>query len=266
MKKAVIVSILALVMFAEGAGILFLRNNHVRLMGRVAVVRQQRERAVRFQEKTQQMRNPIARAKAGEAEAVRMLHSEVLRARVEVAELEKNARQQRATTVRQAASIAEDLANNRDPEKGFVLLENFRNVGGGTPSTSFQTLIWAAVKGDDNTVASMLALTPPAREEAQAFIDALPADARANYPTPEKLAALIFSGMALNQTAVRVLGQNTLDPLTTSLRISGTDGGPINFTFQLGTNGWQMVMPEGAIIGFQNKLINASAPTPAPRK
>jgi hypothetical protein len=92
------------------------------------------------------------------------------------------------------------IAANRDPEKDFVLIENYRDAGRATPSAAFQTLVRAAAMGDDRTLAGLLTFDPQVRQQLEDRIAALPAPAREKYPTPESLAALFFSELVTGHT------------------------------------------------------------------
>ena len=253
--------LLPLTLVAAGtAEIVVLRMNHARLQQHAVYLRQRNERMAQLRERTQDL---ITRATDGDASAVRTIHAELVQARAEVSELEKGAEERRLKRTAQSDAAASAMTSNRDPEKGLVRLENFRNIGRATPSAAFQTLMWAAVKGDDDTIARMLSVTGAAREKADAFIAALPEETRAIYPTPETLAALAFADMALGQTAVQVLRQTTVDPLNTNLSVAGAENAPKTFSFRLGAGGWQMVVPEQAIQGIQNRLNGGSTRAPA---
>jgi hypothetical protein len=235
-------------------GIAVLHRTQRRLQQRVAILRQQSEEAVRRHEDLRRTQNLIARAQAGDAAAARQVHAELLRARAEVTRLAESAEAKHQQKLIQSAAAAEALANNRDPTQGLMRLEYFQEVGQATPSAAFQTLIWAAVKGDDDRVAGLLTVTGAARAQAQAIIAALPEAMRATYPTPEKLAGLALANIVLDQTAIQVLGEIPNDPVTTSLSISGLEAGAQKVSFRQGPNGWQMVMPASAIRALQDNL------------
>jgi hypothetical protein len=243
---------------AGAAGIGLLHRHHRRLEQRVAILRQQDEQAARQREERRRTQSLITRAQAGDADAARLVHAELLQARAEVARLEHDAQEQYRKKMAQASATAEALANNRDPEKGMMRLEYFQNVGHGTPSAAFQTLIWAVVKGKDDSVAEGLLVTGAVREQAEALIASLPEAARVAYPTPEKLVGLSLANIVLDQTAIQVLDQNPTGSATTDLNIKGLEAGPQKFSFQLGANGWQLVVPPQAIRSLQRTLAGGS--------
>ena len=241
---------------AGSCGIAALHRTHRRLQQRVAILRQQSEETVRRREDLRRTQNLITRAQAGDAEAARQVHAELLQARTQVAYLEKSAEAKRQQKLIQATAAAEALAQNRDPTQGLMRLEYFQEVGQATPSAAFQTLIWAAVKGDDDRVAGLLSVTGEARAQAQAIIAGLPDAMRETYPTPEKLAGLALANIVLDQTAIQVLGETLTNPVTTNLSISGLEAGAQKVSFRMGANGWQMVMPASAIRALQDNLAS----------
>jgi len=261
--KLVMMTLLPLIVAAGTAGLFALRRNNARLQQHLSSLRQQNAHMIQVAAENERTRDLVARAQAGEAEAAQEIRSELAQARAEMVDLQKSAEERRAKKTAVTAAAESALATNRDPEKGFVRIENFSNTGRGTPATAFQTLVWAAAKGDDDTLASTLALTGAAREKADALIAALPADAQSKYPTPEKLVALFLASLLLNQTAVQIEGQTASDAQHITLIVSSADGGKTNnFSFISSVVGWQLVVPDKVIDQVQNQLRGASSRSP----
>jgi len=193
----------------------------------------------------------VARTSESGGDAAGALHAEVVRLRGEIADLEMRAEERHAKGQANGAA----LAANRDPEKGLVLIENFRHVGRSSPSAVFQTMVWAATKGDDQLAASLLTFDVGARAQAEALISALPEGVRAKYPSPESLAALFFAEVVTGHEAARILSQTLQDPQHATVTIgftSAAEGQPL--TMQWGATGWQLVVPGKAVEALKKRM------------
>jgi hypothetical protein len=199
----------------------------------------------------------LAQFASDEAGAAKSLRVEVEQLRGEVALLEKRAVEKRAVQLKQTATEADDLANNRDATKGFMRAEFATNAGRGTPGATFQTLIWAAMKGEDGAMTAAVVVTGVAREKAEALLAGLPPEGRAKYPTPEKLAALFFANSILEEVhAFQVLDPIAVDATHARLpiRFPGNNKSP-SLPLELGADGWRIVIVEKQIDLVRARLL-----------
>jgi hypothetical protein len=190
---------------------------------------------------------PIGEASGDASHEIR---AKLIRVRGEVVELEKKLEAARARAV---------AAANRDPEKGMVRVKYFRNVGRATPAAAFQTMFWAALNGDDNTLAGCFALSAADRQKAVELLAGLPENVRSKSPTPEKLVGLFFAMDTLQRLAAgQVVGQKELDAGHVALRWRTTDltenTREQDFPMVLGAGGWQLALPDGVIDEFKKML------------
>jgi hypothetical protein len=230
---------------AFGGVIVAVRLDNTRVQRQLARLRDQRQQAERVRDDNHQLQEIVTRAQADTADGARAIHADLVRARTEVEELERKARatytQMRATS----AQDAENLANNRDPEKGLMRLEHFQNKGAATPAAAFQTFVWAAMKGEDATLASMITMDSAAREKGIAVVAALPEEAQAKYPTPEKLAALFFAAALTGQPSAQIVDVSQSDSEHAIVQVRGLTVKVQKVPMQLGPQGWQIVVPVG---------------------
>ncbi len=241
-----------------------LHLDNARLRTRVADSHRQRERLERLREENRRAQEIVKRSQTDETGAARAVHDDVVRVRGEVAALEKRAAEQHARLTAKTAAEAETLANNRDPQKGLTRLEHFQNLGQGTPGAAWQTLVWGALKGDDAVLAQVITISAPALAKAEALIAGLPEGARAQW-TPEKLAAMFFTGAFNEVTAAQVMTENTKDAQHVELRVrlkSGTKEPIIPFQWELGAKGWQVVFEEKFLGAVRKKIAGAEGPSP----
>ena len=203
----------------------------------------QNERLIRT--RLEQKKEAIATVEAvkqeQEAEAAQMHR--------QVTELEK----QTAAVMVQATA-----GENRDPEKGLVKVEYFRNAGRSTPSAAFQTAIWASLESDEELAATML-LSAESRRKAEILLASLPDEARIKTPTPERLVASFFALEVLRKGVsaqfVEAKPQDDQHVVVISRllmfneRIS--DG---KIPMELGANGWQIMVPADMVDGIRQSL------------
>lgn len=184
------------------------------------------------------------------------------RARQDVIELEQRAVIRHAeivTAYRRRLAEFSGEANGHDPEQAPTKLEHFQNVGRTTPSAAFQTLVWAALKGDEAAIAAGLSLDDRALTRAEVMLASLPDNTRAQS-SPEKLAALWFEGTVVDVPAAQIIRQEPQDPTHTLLLVRGGLGDAQSLTMRLGSDGWQLVVPERALEALQKKVLGASPP------
>jgi hypothetical protein len=259
--KRWMLGVLLIVIGATVAAVLVLRRENAKLRGQLVELSRRHETVARLREDNRQTHELLRQAATDEQNAAQTLHSELLRLRREAAELEARAR---SASDRKAA-VAAMLATNRDPEKEMTRLEYFQDVGRATPSAAFQTLVWAALKGDDHALAASLALNRAARGSAEELLARLSADVRAKYPTAESLAALVVTGKVVKSTAMQVLGYRMTDAQRAELSIRSSDF-EANDTvpLKLSADGWQVVVSAGMIDALKKRL--SQLPETPPRK
>lgn len=256
------IGLLVLFVVAGAVAIGGLHMDNARLRTRVTESRRQRDRLERLREENRRAQELVTQSQTDEAGATRAIHADVTRARGEAAGLEKHAVERHAQVTAKSAADAEALADNRDPQKGLARLEHFQNLGQGTPGAAFQTLVWAALKGDSAMLAQVSTVSVSARAKAEALIAGLPESAREQW-SPEKLAAMFFTGAFNEVTAAQVLAEIAKDPqhITLSVRLTGgAKDTTIPLLAQLGANGWQVVFDEKFLGVVQKKVANAAVP------
>lgn len=219
--------------------------DNARMRQQLGRLQGQHQQAERTRDENRQLQEIVTRAQADSTDGARAIHADVLRAQTEVEELERKARATYAQRQTAAAQDEASLATNRDPEKGLMRLEHFANQGQATPAAAFQTFVWAAMKGEDATLADMIALDAAAREKGKATLAALPEETRAKYPTPEKLVALFFAAALTGQPSAQILDVAFSDPAHAIVHVRGLTDKTQKVPMQLGAQGWQIVVPEG---------------------
>lgn len=249
------------------AAFFLLRKENRDLDGRVDELRQRNEAVVRWREENRRTREQLLRRTETEAQdaaqsAAQARHAELVKLRDEVAALEARAR----AASDQKAAITEVLETNRDPEKGMTRGEYFQNVGRATPSAALQTLVWAALNGDDATLAATLSVTSADRSDAEELLARLSVDERAKYPTAESLVAIMMTGEIVKVAAAQVLGYEMTDAqhAIVSIRTSESDKDE-TLPMELGAGGWQVVVPAKAIKALK-KRMNQLPAEPAPKE
>jgi hypothetical protein len=223
--------------------VLHLDNAHVRQQ--LARLRGQRQQAEHLRADNRQLQEIIARTQADATDGTRAIHADLVRVRGEVDELERKGRASYAELRTQAAQDAEHLANNRNPEAGLTPLEYFQNKGQGTPADAFQSFVWAAMKGEDATLAHMIAMDDAARQKCIAVVAALPEESRTRFSTPEKLAGLFFAAALTAQPSAQVLAVSFPDAQHAIVQVRGLADKTQKIPMQLAAQGWQIILPAG---------------------
>lgn len=251
-----------LVLFVAACAVVIggLYFDNARLRTRIADSRRQHDRIERLREENRRAQALVTQSQTDEAGALQAIHGDVVRVRGEVAELEKRATDKHVQLATKTAAEAEALASNRDPARGLTRLEHFQDVGQATPAAAFQTLVWAALKGDEAALARLSTISPAARTKADGLIARLPENSRAQW-TPEKFAGMFFTGAFAGEVAAaQLLAETPKDPehVALSVRINGAGkDATIPLLTQLGPNGWQVVFDEKLLGGVQKKIMSA---------
>ena len=244
-----------------------LRRANARLRPQIAAAQARSDQTVRLHGENQKLQALVERAKTDEGDALRAIHTEADQARAEVAGLEKQAEDRHAAKLAKDQAAREALATNRDLTKGPVLLENCKDVGQGTPVDALQTLIWASMKGDDGRVAAMIGLDAKSRQEVAALLAILPPGEKEKYPTPERLAALVFADLMMDVPAVQVVTQTAIDPQRVVLTLGKLSGKTVDVVMESGQNGWQVQTADKKIfLQFKAKILGPGPAAPEAKK
>lgn len=202
----------------------------------------------------------LAQTRRGEGKSPDAIHAELEQARSELAVLERRAQESAANAAQRAATAVE----NRDPERGMARLEYFQNVGRATPVTALQTIVWAALHGDNATLVDALALTDLARQKAAELLASLPVEARRKYPTAESLAALVVAGEIVDTAAVKVVGVRFADSrhaTIDALRLQAADRA-LSVRMELGADGWRMEVSDRIMDTLKERMGDTNSPLP----
>lgn len=194
-------------------------------------------------------------AKAGTA-APALAPGELERARQEVAALERLIAQQ------QRVAAAAPFEENRDPERGMVPPEHFRNVGRTTPAKAFQTAVWAAAEANFDALAQVLALSQRGRAEAQAYLDRQPPETRRRFPTPEHVLAVVTADLLGEQEGWQIGETKTADEIHATLLVRHLKLGSVQreqpLPFERDAAGWRLSVPDAAVAELADAIASAS--------
>lgn len=244
-----------------GAAVILVGLDNRRLQARVADAQRQSGQLVLLRSANQRTKALLTRVQADQAAGAQAIHAELERAQAEVDGLEKHAQEVHARMMEQKAMDAGSLSGNRDPERGMVKLEYFRDVGQVSPAATLQTFLWAASRGTEEKLTGMIVLAEGVREKAEPLIAALSESERTAYPTPEKLAAHFFARAFGSLAAAEVTHVNLSDTQHATVSLRGSAGKTQTVPMQLGASGWQVVV--NAALAEQFAKAAKGMPTPA---
>jgi hypothetical protein len=251
--KGLTISLVILILVGGAFGLMRLRSHRANLEKELAALQRQQRILPAAQQENERLRTVSAQTPRTDSAAIGGRQQVVERLRREVSELELRAHTRREDLKMSHAAETSALTINRDPELGMTRLEHFRNVGRERPRAAFQTLVWAAMKGDDRVLATALTMSDSARQKADALLGRLPEDARKKYPTAESLAAIAVAEEMLKGGALELPGETFTDATHAVIQIR-TQNKEATLPMQLGAGGWQFVVPERAIDGIARRL------------
>jgi hypothetical protein len=237
------IGIAACLLFAATAGLLLQQKTTTELRDAKSALHQQAQDLENARAETERMREARQKADAEIARFRRSLDDTGSRA-----------------TARPPSASGPVVHENGDPEKGMVAFEYYRNLGQATPAATFQTLVWAALNGDDHAAGATFALDAAAQTKASAVIAGLPKTLQARYPTPESLVALFVANDILKSTKAEVVNWKLLDSdhatLTVRLDQIANPGAYPQKTLSLQRTpgGWQFSASEKWIDGIKKNL------------
>lgn len=242
---------------AVALGLLHLENNRLR---RLVVQRAAQQRpAVDAREENTALKSLLAGATQDSAAAAASVRTQIAQAREEIAALESRAAERQAEKDARAARAATALATNRDVRQGLVRLEFLEDRGQLTPAAAFETLIWAALKGDQEKLDLLCVMPTETRARARALIARLPEDAKTTW-TPEKLATLWLTGAVVDMTSLQVTGENMIDAEHSMVTFRAPPvGDEEKVKLKLTPTGWRVVVSTAAIDKLERKLQPAAA-------
>jgi hypothetical protein len=134
--------------------------------------------------------------------------------------------------------------------------EYYRNEGNTTPLATLQTFAWACDRGDTETVGRLLHIDAAARPKAEAFMAALPAQARAQWKTVDEMAAALLtrSVMASPFPNSDILATATSETISESrVRLRLPDIPKDGTEYQQTTEGWKYVLTESVVDAYINQ-------------
>jgi RNA polymerase sigma factor (sigma-70 family) len=175
-----------------------------------------------------------------------------------------------AVTSNTTRSGARDSSANQAASElalGRIHLKSLSDLGSATPREAVESLLWAIYHQSVDNIAEREVIPDAARGRLEAIVDALPPDARADYPDPEHIMALygardasiawpqegtldIVSDESTGPAAAHVTLQFEQEPTS-----SGSHGSQ-SFDLQATPQGWKVVVPPWAVNNVANWLSN----------
>jgi hypothetical protein len=221
---------LTLLLIGCGAALGWLQRDNARLRRQVAAARGQQEQIARLRAENARTRSLQSSDTNSAA-----LHAEIARLAAAIAD--------RETGGRRVAPAAVAVDRRRDPEKELTPIESFRDVGRGTPRAAMQTLMAAALRGNDAQAAPLIAFDDGARAEVEAWLARMSPELRGKFPTPESLALLLFADVVTRHETAQLKREDFSDLRTATVTVAfarAPAGMPL--PMKLSANGWQLVV------------------------
>jgi hypothetical protein len=145
------------------------------------------------------------------------------------------------------------------PAPAAAVDSDYRNFGNATPQATLQTFAWACDKLDTELLAKLVYFDPAARTKAEAFLATLPEKMRAEWRSPEALAAIgLADAMQLSRfPRAVVLEKAELEQLNENRVVLHLNGAAKERTeYQRTESGWKYVITEKAVDAFLARAIS----------
>jgi hypothetical protein len=182
---------------------------------------------------------------------------ELTRLREEIAALRKSTTA--LTQLAETAQAAKDLAKaSESVAVKLIPASQWKNAGKATPEASTESVLWAAVGGDVDTLSNAITFTPEGRVRADAWFAGLSEGVRQQYGSPEKVIALLVARDAAGLSGMQVLGQKEIGPdnVGVRVRVANNEGNTKDETFVMRrvSDGYRMLLSDAVVEKFARKL------------
>jgi len=129
----------------------------------------------------------------------------------------------------------------------------YRNEGQATPVAAMQSLAWACDRGDAVLMESMIYFDESARPKARDYLAALPERVRAQWTTPEAMAAALLVSDGINRpypvaTIIQHAKTEELRPGRMAVLLPGT--GRERIEYQETPAGWKYAITEAMVDNY----------------
>ncbi len=164
----------------------------------------------------------------------------------------------RAMTERSAARKGGATGEARSSAAADVTPRGHRNHGLATPHAAVMTFTWASDICDPDELAKVITFDPAARQKALEVLATMPEAIRQQYPIPEAFYGLVLAATCLEgpPPGADLIERNTteveLKPDRFAMRRKGSNRN--EHEYQLTTEGWKFVIPEGAVTLWPGNL------------
>lgn len=149
-----------------------------------------------------------------------------------------------------AGSPATDSMGDRSAAVSRVPGTEYRNEGQGTPVAAMQTVAWACDQGDAVLMGNLIHFDAAARPKAEAFLSSLPVQVRAQWATPEAMAAalLISAGINSPYPVASIIAQARVEELGAGRKVLHLPGtGRERIEYQETPAGWKYAITEAMV-------------------
>lgn len=148
----------------------------------------------------------------------------------------------------------------------------WQNRGAATPRAAVESALWAAAGGDVQALAALIELDPIARERAAALHEAMPAETRRQYATPDALLAsltlpkipcteaqLVWSHVADDRASIGVMLQPEPPVAPPAAGTSPSLRRLVTLSLHRTEQGWRLVLPAKAVDRLATALMPRSS-------
>ena len=139
---------------------------------------------------------------------------------------------------------------------------DYRREGQGTPVAALQSIAWACDRGDVAVMQQLIVFDALARAKAEVQLASLPAKGRAQWASPEAMAAALLISDGINHPfpIAAILEQATTEPLSAErVVLHLPDTAREHTEYQKTAEGWKFAITETMVDDYLERASQATA-------
>jgi len=140
----------------------------------------------------------------------------------------------------------------------LVPVSAWKDAGRVTPEATVETVLFAAMGGDLETLANAVVFNDAIKAQAATWFEGLPDATKREYGTPEKVIALMMAKDAGSLAGMQILGKREDGANDAVVRVRvGDDQGKMKddkFEMRRSPDGWRLLVPDKAVEKYARQV------------
>lgn len=157
------------------------------------------------------------------------------------------------------AALQRKISEQGEGEPPSLPAKDWAYAGRATPKATIESVLWAASRGDVESLAGLLGFAPELRPRAEALFAQLPPASQQEYGTPEKVVATLLAGsFPKDPQAAQILVDHQFGDrdAAIAMTVSHSDGRSRTnqFQFHKASDGWKLLIPANIMEDYAKTL------------